>query len=72
MAEAVEDLNVGIGKLAVAFFSMARAPTSLPKTAMLAKSNIDVRLYDLKGPAGLWTRYGSIMRPRKGARRWEQ
>ena len=49
----VEDLNVGIGKLAVAFLNAAR-PDIVTQNGNLAKSNIDVRLYDLKGPAGLW------------------
>jgi maltoporin len=51
----VEDLNVGIGKLAVAFLNGAR-PDIVTQNGNLAKSNIDVRLYDLKGPArlGLW------------------
>ena len=49
----VEDLNVGIGKLALAFVSAAR-PDIVTQNGNLAKSNIDVRLYDLKGPAGLW------------------
>lgn len=49
----VEDLNVGIGKLAVAYLSGAR-PDIVTENGYLAKNNIDVRLYDLKGPAGLW------------------
>jgi maltoporin len=49
----VEDLNVGVGKLAVAFLSGAR-PDIITQNGNLAKSNIDVRLYDLKGPTGLW------------------
>jgi len=49
----VEDVNVGIGKMAVAFLSGAR-PDIITSNGNLAKSNIDVRLYDLKGPAGLW------------------
>ena len=49
----VEDFNVGIGKLAVAFLNGAR-PDIVTQNGNLAKSNIDVRLYDLKGPAGLW------------------
>jgi maltoporin len=49
----VEDLDVGIGKLAVAFLNAAR-PDIVTQNGNLAKSNIDVRLYDLKGPAGLW------------------
>jgi maltoporin len=49
----VEDVNVGIGKMAVAFLSGAR-PDIITSNGNLAKSNIDVRIYDLKGPAGLW------------------
>jgi len=49
----VEDLDVRIGKLAVAFVSAAR-PDIVTSNGNLAKSNIDVRLYDMKGPAGLW------------------
>ncbi|HKD71428.1 MAG TPA: carbohydrate porin, partial [Candidatus Acidoferrum sp.] len=49
----VEDLNVRVGKLAVAFISGAR-PDIVTKNGYLSKSNIDVRLYDLKGPFGLW------------------
>jgi len=49
----VEDLNVGIGKMSVAFLSGAR-PDIVTTVGNLAKNNIDVRLYDLKGPLGLW------------------
>jgi maltoporin len=49
----VEDLNVRIGKLAVGWLSGAR-PDVVTENGYLAKSNVDVRLYDLKGPAGLW------------------
>ena len=49
----VEDLNVRVGKLAVAFISGAR-PDIVTSNGYLSKSNIDVRLYDLKGPFGLW------------------
>jgi maltoporin len=48
-----EDVNIGIGKLAVAFLAGAR-PDIVTQNGNYAKSNIDVRLYDLKGPAGLW------------------
>src|SRR5277367_2154821 len=47
----IEDLNVGIGKIAVAFVNAAR-PDIVTQNGDLAKSDIDVRLYDLKGPAG--------------------
>jgi len=49
----VEDLNVGIGKLAVAFLNTAR-PDIVTENGNLTKSNIDARLYDVKGPFGLW------------------
>jgi maltoporin len=49
----VEDVNVGIGKMAVAFLSGAR-PDIITSNGSLAKSNVDVRFYDLHGPAGLW------------------
>lgn len=50
----VEDLHVGVGKLAVAFLSGAR-PDIVTGNGTYSKSNIDVRLYDVKGPAGRWT-----------------
>jgi len=49
----VEDVNVGIAKLAVSYLAGAR-PDILTANGDYAKSNIDVRLYDWKGPAGLW------------------
>src|SRR5882762_2579432 len=49
----VEDLDLKIGKLAVAFLNAAR-PDIITENGNFAKSNIDVRLYDLKGPGGLW------------------
>ena len=49
----VEDFNVGIGKLALSYLSGAR-PDIVTGNGNLTKSNIDVRFYDLKGPAGLW------------------
>jgi maltoporin len=50
----VEDLDVRIGKLAVAYLSGAR-PDIVTENGYLAKNNVDVRLYGLKGPAGLWS-----------------
>jgi maltoporin len=50
----VEDLHVGVGKLAVAFLSGAR-PDIVTGSGTYSKSNIDVRLYDVNGPAGRWT-----------------
>jgi maltoporin len=49
----VEDLNIRVGKMAVAFVSAAR-PDIITQNGNLAKSNIDVRVYDIKGPMGLW------------------
>jgi len=49
----IEDLHVGVGKLAVAFLSGAR-PDIVTQNGNLAKSNIDARLYNIKGLAGLW------------------
>jgi maltoporin len=49
----VEDFNIGVGKLALAFLSGAR-PDIVTQNGNLAKSNIDLRFYDLMGPAGLW------------------
>jgi maltoporin len=49
----VEDLDVRIGKLAVSYLSGAR-PDVVGQDGNHAKSNVDVRFYDLKGPAGLW------------------
>src|SRR5271170_529720 len=56
----VEDVDVGNGKLAVAFISGAR-PDVITQHGTLAKSNIDVRIYGVKGPeirgipSGLWS-----------------
>ncbi|MGB7846344.1 MAG: carbohydrate porin [Candidatus Acidiferrum sp.] len=55
----VEDFNVGVGKLSVGFLSGAR-PDIVTQNGNYAKSNIDVRLYDLKAPfgrVGLWFDY---------------
>jgi len=49
----VEDLNLGVGKVAVAFLSGAR-PDVITDNGNYAKSNIDFRLYGVKGPLGLW------------------
>jgi len=49
----VEDFNVGIGKMSLAYIAGAR-PDIITQNGYLAKNNIDVRVYDIKGPAGLW------------------
>jgi len=45
----VEDWNLRIGKMAVAYLAGAR-PDIVTQYGNYAKSNLDVRLYDLKGP----------------------
>jgi len=49
----VEDWHLRVGKLAVAYLAGAR-PDIVTENGYLAKSNVDVRLYDIKGPAGRW------------------
>jgi len=60
----VEDVNLGVGKLAVALLFNAR-PDILTQSGNYAKSNIDVRLYDIKTPTGLWTAWADFV-PSKG------
>src|SRR5271168_1947484 len=55
----VEDWNLRIGKMAVAYLAGAR-PDIVTQYGNYSKSNLDVRLYDLKGPFGtfgLWYLY---------------
>jgi maltoporin len=55
----IEDLHVGVGKLAVAFLAAAR-PDITTQNGNYAKSSIDVRLYDMKAPfgrVGFWFDY---------------
>ena len=47
----VEDLNLGVGKLAVGYLSGAR-PDIQTASGNYVKSNIDVRFYDVKAPGG--------------------
>jgi maltoporin len=47
----VEDLHVGVGKLAVGYLAGARADI-VTNNGALAKNNIDMRLYDVKAPLG--------------------
>ena len=49
----VEDWNLRIGKVSVAYLAGAR-PDIVTQNGNYAKSNVDVRFYDLKGPFGLW------------------
>jgi maltoporin len=49
----VEDVNLGFGKMAVAYLAGAR-PDVVTRNGTYIKSNIDLRLYDLSGPFGRW------------------
>jgi maltoporin len=49
----VEDLDLNIGKLAVAFVGAAR-PDIMTDNGTLATSHLDLRLYGVKNRAGLW------------------
>ena len=49
----VEDVDVKIGKMSLAFLAGAR-PDIVTENGYLSKNVIDLRFYDLKGPAGLW------------------
>ena len=46
-----EDLNLGVGKLAVGYLAGAR-PDIQTANGNYAKSSVDVRFYDVKGPGG--------------------
>lgn len=57
----VEDWNLRVGKMAVAFLGGAR-PDVVTQYGNYSKSNIDLRFYDLKGPMGrmaFWFDYAS-------------
>jgi maltoporin len=47
----IEDLKVGIGKLSLAYLAGAR-PDITTASGQLVKSNLDLRLYDVKAPGG--------------------
>jgi maltoporin len=49
----VEDIDVKIGKVAVAFIGVAR-PDVITQNGNLTTSHIDATLYDVKGPLGRW------------------
>jgi maltoporin len=61
----VEDLNLGFAKMALGFLSGAR-PDIVTQNGNYAKSNIDIRFYDLKGPAGLWAGWFDFARAKGG------
>jgi maltoporin len=62
----VEDLDLRVGKLALGFLSGAR-PDIVTENGFLAKNNIDVRFYDLKGPLGLWAGWFDFATSKGGA-----
>src|SRR5262249_32524219 len=62
----VEDLDARIGKVAVAYLAGAR-PDIVTSNGALAKNGVEVRLYDLKGPLGLWAGWFNFVTS-KGAR----
>jgi maltoporin len=49
----VEDIDVKFGKIAASFLGAAR-PDVITQNGTLAKSSIDLRFYDVRGPGGLW------------------
>ncbi|MGA9242073.1 MAG: carbohydrate porin [Silvibacterium sp.] len=49
----VEDLDVKLGKLAVSWIGASR-PDITTQNGNLSQSIIDARVYDIKGPMGLW------------------
>ena len=61
----VEDWNLRVGKMSVAYIAGAR-PDIVTQNGNYAKSNIDVRLYDLKGPFGLYALWFDFASARGG------
>ena len=61
----VEDVNLGFGKMAVGYLAGAR-PDVATQNGNYIKSNIDVRLYDRKGPAGVWAGWFNFANSRGG------
>src|SRR6185436_9546988 len=61
----VEDWNVGIGKISLAYLAGAR-PDVATEAGNYAKSNIDVRLYDVNAPGGKIGAWFNFARARGG------
>lgn len=61
----VEDLDVKVGKVAVAFLAGAR-PDITTENGNYAKSNVDVRLYDVKAPGGKLAAWLNFARAKGG------
>lgn len=62
----VEDMNVRIGKMSFAYLAGAR-PDVTTQNGNYAKSNIDLRLYDVKAPAGKLALWFNFARAKGGA-----
>src|SRR5262245_21903125 len=62
----VEDLNLGFGKMAVGYIAGARPDVTTQKGNYI-KNNVDVRVYDLKGPAGVWAGWFDLARSDGGS-----
>ena len=60
-----EDLNLKVGKLAVAYLAGAR-PDIQTENGNYAKSNVDVRFYDVKAPGGTLTGWFDFATSRGG------
>jgi len=57
----VEDINVKVGRMSLAYLAGAR-PDVITENGSYAKSNMDVRLYDVKAPGGklgMWFNFAS-------------
>jgi maltoporin len=62
----VEDWNIGIGKMAVAFLAGSR-PDIVTQNGNLSKTNIDVRFYDVRGSGGgFWSGWFDFAREKGG------
>lgn len=61
----VEDWNVGIGKMSVAYLNGAR-PDLITEAGIYAKSNLDVRLYDVNAPGGKFGAWFNFARSKGG------
>jgi|SRR5215469_7352974 len=61
----VEDLNIRIGKMALAFIGGSR-PDIITQNGNYSKTNFDLRFYGLKGPLGLWAAWFDVAREKGG------
>jgi len=61
----VEDVSVKVGRMALAYLAGAR-PDVITQNGNYAKSNIDVRLYDVKAPGGKFGAWFNFARAKGG------